>query len=400
MRIKHLTGVAVAIAVAVSLAGCVSTNTAGTSDSDSGSSKDPIILGVVMAGSGFMAPTDTPVYNAMKLEVAKINADGGVDGAPLKLDFIDTATNLDKYAADAQQAVTDGAKVIIATCDFDIASPAAQVAEAAGLLNISCASDPLYGPKGGLPLGFSFGDGTPGEASIMAEFANSKGWKSAAFLTDTTLKYTTNQCAIAETRWKELGGTVSYSANYVQGDSIAESVSQISAAGEPDVVFNCGYNPGGAKVAKDLRDGGITAPIISGNAMDGDYWTSAISNLNDYFVVTQASINGDDESKAVNDALAAYTKKYKKPTAATFIVGTSTIQAIVAAHKVAKSWDGAKLAKAMEGFKDEPLAIGNTTFRSGYHISVDRKQAVMEIVDGKLTYVKSVAAKKVVFEAK
>jgi branched-chain amino acid transport system substrate-binding protein len=398
MKVLSKTGlVAASAASLLLLTGCVSSNS--TAADNSVTAGEPIIIGVVMAETGFMSPFDTPALNTMKMTVADINAAGGIDGSPLELKIIDTGSDLARYAPAAEEVVAAGAKVVIVTCDYDVASPAALVAESNSLLNIApCIGDPIYGPNGGLELGFSMGNGTPGESSIMAEFAVDKGWTNAVFLTDTSIKYTQNQCAIAQKRFEELGGTAVGTYNYVQGDTIAETVSQISAGTAPDVIFNCGYAAGGAQVAKDLRDGGITTPIVSGFGMDGTYWLAAVPTLSDYYVVTYSSVAGDDPDPRVNDLAAAYEKAYgSAPSVGSFVTGTSTIDAIVAAHKAAGSWDGPALAKAFLAFSNTDLVVGPTSFTKDLHINVERPQRVLEVIDGKLVFQEERAPQKVVF---
>jgi len=395
----------------VVLAGCSSSSssdsssaaaeTASAEASDSAAAPatgDPLVLGIVQAGSGFMGPIDTPARNALLQEIDKVNAAGGVNGQPIQVKFVDTESKLDQYAADAQQVLDQGANVLIVTCDYDVSSPAALVAEAKNVLNIApCVGDPIYGPKGGLKIGFSAGDGTPGEASIMAEFAASKGWKNAVLLKDNSIKYTQNQCAIVDKAFTALGGKVIQTYEYTQGDSVKETVSKIAAGPKPDVIFNCGYNPGGGAVAKEIRDGGLNQPIVSGFGMDGDFWVGAIPNLKDYYVVTYASKNGDDPDPAVNEAAAAYAEKYgSAPDVGGFVTGPTTLQLILEAYKQAGSWDGAALAAAMESFKDVPTLAGPSSFSPDLHINVNRPMRILVVKDGKLTYVAEQAPTTVV----
>lgn len=389
-------------AAALALTGCVSSapnnSTAATTDGAS-SAAGKVTIGVVMAGSGFMGPIDTPPLNAMKLEAETMNAAGGIDGQQIELKIIDTGTKLDRYASAATEVIDAGAKVLVVTCDYDVSSPAALVAESKNVLNIApCIGDPIYGPAGGLKEGFSMGSGTPGEATIQAEFAYEKGWTTAVLLTDTTLKYTQNQCEIFEKRFTELGGRIISKHDYKQGDSVRETVSAVAAGEAPSVVANCGYSPGGATVAKELRDGGITAPIISGFGMDGDFWTGGIPGLSDYYVVTYAAKNGDDPDPAVNEAAAAYEKTYgERPSVGGFVTGPATLQAVKAAYEKAKSWDGDKLTAALETMGKIDTLAGPTQFSKDLHISVDRPMRVLVVKDGKLAFVEERTPEKVTF---
>lgn len=414
MRRRLIALTAAAGAGSLLLAGCVSSSSSSESSaaasapasaaasaaaSEAAPANDgkPLVLGIVQAGSGFMGPIDTPARNALLMEVDKVNAAGGVNGQPITVNFIDTETKFDQYAPAAEKVIADGANVLVVTCDYDVSSPAALVAEGKNILNIApCIGDPIYGPAGGLKLGFSAGSGVPGEATNMAEFAYGKGWKSAVLLKDTSIKYTQNQCAVFDKRFTELGGKVIKTYDYVQGDSVKETVSKIAAGDKPDVIVNCGYNPGGGQVAKEIRDGGLNQPIISGFGMDGDFWVGAIPNLKDYYVVTYASKNGDDSDPAVNDYAKAYADKYgNAPDVGGFITGPTTLQLLLEAYKQAGSWDGDKLTAAMETFKDVPTLAGPSSFSPDLHINVTRPMRVLEVKDGKLAYVQDVTPQKV-----
>lgn len=394
MGTSHRITIAAVIAASLTLTGCVSAKS-----SETPAAGESIVIGAVVAETGFMSPYDTPAINSLRIAVDELNANGGIDGTPVELKVVDTATDFKKYAPAAQQVIDDGAKVLIVTCDYDVSSPAAQVAEKKNVLHIApCVGDPIYGPSGGMNIGFSMGNGTPGESSAMAEFAFNKGWKKAVFLTDTSIKYTQNQCAIAKTRFTELGGEDVGSYDFVQGDSIAETVSKITSGPAPDVIFNCSYAPGGATVAKELRDGGIATPIVSGFGMDGTFWHESIPGLSNYYVSTYPSIMGDDPDAAVNDFANKYEKKYgTRPSVGSFVTGVSTLEAIVQAYKQAGSWDGDKMAQAFIGFDNTEFLAGPTKFSKDLHINVERPQRIMQVQDGKYSFLELLTPQKIVF---
>ncbi len=362
-------------------------------------STEPIRIGVVMARSGFMGPIDTPALQAMELYAEQLNEEGGIDGREVVLDVVDTGTNLDRYASAATEVIGRGADVLVTTCDYDVASPAALVAESSNIVSFApCIGDPIYGPDGGLPNGYSMGNGTPGEASVIAEFAHAQGWTTAFTLTDTTLKYTQNQCEVFTQRFEELGGTIVGSASYQQGDSIRETVSRMASGEAPGVVVNCGYSPGGATAAKEIRDGGISAPIISGFGMDGDFWTSGIPGLTDYYIVTYGAINGDDPVPEVNEFADRYEERYgERPSVSSFTTGPSVLQAVKTAYEAAGTFDAAAMTAELESFDGQELLVGPTTFTSDLHINVERPQRVLNVQDGKLVFLEQRAPEKVVF---
>lgn len=401
MRKKSLIPLAVLAVSALALTGCVSSTAPPESGSGgsggSANGDDKILIGAVMAETGFMSPFDIPALNAMKIAVDDLNDAGGLNGTPVELSVIDTGSDFEKYAPAAQSLIDDGAKVLMVTCDYDTAVPASQVAEQNNILNIApCVGDTIYGPDGGLKVGFSLGNAVPGEASVMAEFAAEQGWKKAVFVKDDSIKYTQNQCETAAKRFTELGGTEVATYSFIQGDSIKETVSKITSGDAPDVVFNCSYGEGGGKAAKELRDGGIDTPIVSGFGMDGTFWLGAIPTLKDYYIVTYPSVWGDDSDEKVNEASAKYEEVYgARPENGSMTTGNSAIEAVKLAFEEAGSWDGDKLAEAFVGFTDVPLLVGPTTFSENLHVNVERPQRVLQVEDGALKHLETRTPEKV-----
>ena len=76
-------GLGLVIAVVLAVVGV-------TTASGAKSAKKPIVIGFAADLSGQMAPFDNPALTAAKLEVAKINATGGVNGAKLRIVACDT----------------------------------------------------------------------------------------------------------------------------------------------------------------------------------------------------------------------------------------------------------------------------------------------------------------------
>lgn len=95
------------------LAGCGAGTTTTSPTADSGKSapasapaeKEPYKIGAVLSLSGDYAGLGGPEKNAMEMEVAKINAAGGVNGSPLELIIEDDGT-------DPNKAVTAVSKLI------------------------------------------------------------------------------------------------------------------------------------------------------------------------------------------------------------------------------------------------------------------------------------------------
>jgi len=363
----------------------------------------PILIGAAMAATGFMAPFDGPALETAKIAVTRLNKSGGIDGCKVELKFVDTGTNPDKGQQIATQFVADGAKLLLVTCDADINLKSAQVGEKAGVLVIApCVGSTAMGPDNGLTLGYSLGS-VPGEAAIMAEYAYASLGKTATLFKDMSIAYTTSQCDAFSKRFKELGGTVKSTQefNQTQAGALDKPVTAQVAAAKTDaagVIALCSYPGGGAEALGAIRAAGIKTPVISGFGMDGNFWAGAVPNLSNHYVVTYASVHGDDTNAKVRSILADF-KKVTGSAAATsgLITGAASVEAFALAAKRAGSTDGKKLAAEMNKFKNEKLTAGATSFTPSLHVNVSRPMAILKTTNGKTKLVKYAAAKKPTF---
>ncbi|CAB5053185.1 unannotated protein [freshwater metagenome] len=117
--------------------------------------------------------------------------------------------------------------------------------------------------------------------------------------------------------------------------------------------------------------------------MDGAFWLGAVPNLSNFYVVTYASVFGDDPNPGVNTLMASF-KKVTGQDAATggFITGAASIDAFVAAAKRANSFDGVKLASSLESFRRVSTVAGPTSFSAKLHVNVTRPMAIIQVTKG------------------
>jgi len=363
------------------------------------SAKKPIVIGWAFDGNGSMAPFDGPALAAAKLRINTINAKGGVNGRKLKLLTCDTQGNKPDVAkACALRLVGQKANVIFTTCDVDLAAPVVRVAIDRGLLAIaSCIGTDQMGPKrfgSKGRLAFSFGNVAQDEGSAMAQYAWSRGWKSAALATDTVIVYFRNVVQAFEARFKQLGGKIVAKETYqsLGGNNVQNAVSRLNGV-KSDVIVTSTAGAFGAlsTMITGLRSVGNNTPVLNSWAGDGTYWLPANPKVTNYWFVTFASSFGDDPSKAVN-ALA------KQVHAATggFITGPSAVDGVVTAIKRAHgSTKGITLAKIMEKFRRVPTISGNVSFSKNLHTVFGRRYRVIRIQNNEPKVVGTIVAKVV-----
>ena len=94
-ELKRSAAVLLAFAVIVAVTACGEGNTGGHGETD----KEPYTIGAVLSLTGGQAGLGQPEENAIKMEVDRINADGGINGHPLEVLVEDDASDVDQAVA-------------------------------------------------------------------------------------------------------------------------------------------------------------------------------------------------------------------------------------------------------------------------------------------------------------
>jgi branched-chain amino acid transport system substrate-binding protein len=354
-----------------------------------GADPAPIIIGAAIALSGPLAAFDEGPYKAMQLAVADVNAKGGLLGRPLKLITSDTKSDISYGATAAQNVIDKGASMVVVTCDYDYGSAAANIANSKGLITFAtCAGDPKFGPDGIGPNAYTMSTSSVGEAALMAEWANSKGFKSAYILLETDFAFDSSFAEAFKKRWIALRGAGSFYGEDTFGGEDPQIAAQItrlkSLARAPDVIVVCASPPPGVGAVKQLRAAGVKQPLLGSDSWDGDYWLSGVPTLDDMYFVTYASMYGSDPRPAMRAFFDTFKAKFGRlPTQSNALTGYSVIEAWVRAVGRAKSLDADKVRPVLDAFKDEPLLVGPTTYTAQVHINDGRDMVVMQIDNGR-----------------
>ena len=289
------------LAVAAAAAVAVAVATGGAA-----APQKTLTIGWAYDGVGNMAPFDGPALATAKSHVATINKSGATK---VKLITCNTQGNKPAIAkACARKLLSQGANVIMTTCDVDYAAPVVQEAINAGKLTVAaCIGTDQMGPKrfgAKGRLAFSYGNVAQDEGSAMAEFAWKKGWRSASLATDTVIVYFRNVVQAFKARWGQLGGKIVTEETYQSaGGSPASwqnTVTRLNAK-PADVIVTSTAAAFGAQVPimNGLRTLGNSTPILNSWAGDGNYWYTNDPKVSNYYYVTFASAFGNDPVAAV-----------------------------------------------------------------------------------------------------
>lgn len=353
----------------------------------------PIIIGAAIGQSGFVAPYDTDPSRAAQMAIEEINARGGVLRRPLKLEIRDTKSDMAQGAVAAQELMAMGARAIVVTGDFDFGGAAARAASARNVVAIApFAADPRFGVRGIGPYAFTFATAADTVGTVLAEFAASRGWKTAYALTQTTIQYDKTVSGFFEQRFKELNGPESVLGTDVfamDDASIASQITRIkSLPKQPDVLMLSTHSPAGPSALRQIRAAGLTMPVVSGEDMDGSYWHESVPNLGNFFVAAMGSIYGDDPDPEVQAFIRKFSARHgSHPATAHTLTGYAMIQAIARAIERAQSDEPSAIKAQFERFHNEPLLVGPTTFTQKIHVNFARPLVIIGVENGKPRFV-------------
>ncbi len=390
VRVRVVAAVGLAlVTIAGGVAGSPMTVGARSASPASGSD-EPIVVGIAAGFTGILEGFDVPAATGAQMAVDEINAAGGILGRQVEVVTADTQSDINQGARAGQEVIEQGADIMLVTPDFNFGGGAAREAQAAGMVVMSMgAGSPKFGIEGIGDLAFTIGISGVTDGAVSAEWAyQDMGYRTAYILIDDTTDYDKDQCRGFQQRWEDLGGEILGTDTFKNGDtSIAPQVSRIVAGGtEPDVISLCSYTPGGAVAVKQLRDAGIGSAIVNNGAMDGTYWfEDTMPDLSDVYVITSASIHGNDPSEEVNDFVTQYTdQEGSAPPNVFAFFGYAAMKALALAIERAETTDGQAVATALEAFDKEPIAGIDVTFSDTLHIDPARTERILGIQDGAL----------------
>lgn len=359
--------------------------------------KEPIIIGMPVALTGFINFYDAPSLASARIKVDEINASGGLLGRPVKIVTADTKTDLSLIRGAALEVVNKGAQFLIPTLDYDFGSPSARVGEEhkPPLISISLAGDPRFGAKGIGPHTFNQFPAGGTESAIAATFAFTvKGWRHPYILRDPSISYSKTFTNFFEFAWSNLAGKSSIAGEdtFMNSDpSIATQIARLKAvANKVDFIFMGSYAPGGASATKQIRAAGIDLPIISGAGFDGTFWLNAVPNVKNFFVVAGGvTTPGADPNPLRRAVYQKYFQKYghQAPLGEQTLNGYSAVEAYAIAIKRAGSTDPDKVLAELNKFHNQPLAIGSITWTPTCHITFGRTLPIVTFVNGKEMFV-------------
>jgi branched-chain amino acid transport system substrate-binding protein len=353
----------VALAFVLVLAG-TACSTSGDGDSGGGDiAGEPIVIGFPADLTTDWAYYDSPMQEGAQFAVDQINEKGGVLGRPLELKTVDMRNDVAEGAKVTQQLIDEGAAYLIGTVGDGILAEG-QVACAAGIpISTGLGTAPtLVGDMGECAYQLVMSDNI--QAAVLAEYAVAEGYETAYVLGSSEIPYTKDLPVFFSDAFEHGGGTVVATDEYKigAGDYSAVVTKIANADPAPDAIFTPMFLPDSAVFLRQLRQAGVTTPVLStdGNADSAllDAGEKAIDGLT--FSNSVCTAEGDPEVQAFYDEYRD--ANGEDPSSYVAVIGYDEVNAVAHAIEQAGSTDPAAIT--------EQLAALDYTGISG-HIVMD-----------------------------
>jgi branched-chain amino acid transport system substrate-binding protein len=351
---------------------------------------EDVTIGVATAQTGGLAPYDQPALAELQFAVDELNAKGGFAGKyPIVMKIKDTRSDTAATVQAAQELVGDKVTILITPCDADPTIAAGQISQPAQIPTMTlCGSTPtIPGAVGDFMFGSYPADNA--QATVLANYALGKGYKTAYVLKSPDSSYTLKLPEYFAEVFAKKGGTVLGQGTYAmnQQDFSAEVTKIKSFNPEPDVVMTSAYEPDFPAFIKGLRAAGVTSAVLGSDGID-TATTVGLGAVVDGVVHTTAGY------PVPGSALEAFNTRYKEKTGKevdTVYIANGYEMGLIfdAAIRAAGSIEGPAIRDALKALKDVEGVTGKITF-AGTNGMPSRAIALVEVKDGKRSLVELV----------
>ncbi len=277
---------------------------------------DTIKIGALYNLTGGMSSIDAPALNGAKLQAKLINDQGGLLGKQLEVIGIDTKTDQKAAATGAKKALSQGVVAGIGYGDTTFVMAAAPAFQQKGVPFVtSGATHPML-PRwvGDYMFMTPFGDDD--QSYAIADYSVKKlGIKNVVVWTDNSMDFTKALSKFYKQRVKELGVNIVLEDFFMMNDKdFSAQIARLKNADpKADAVFISAIPNEAGLTVKQIREAGLTLPIVSGDGLDTELVTTVPGDklANDVYFSTHTyrEDNRPEELAFVK----AYEKEYGRP---------------------------------------------------------------------------------------
>lgn len=317
--------------------------------------------------TGGMSSIDAPALNGAKLKAKLINDAGGVlGGKMLEVIGYDTKTDQEATAISAKKALSEGVIAGIGYGDTTFVMAAAPLFQEKGVPFVtSGATHPML-PQwvGDYMFMTPFGDDD--QSFAIADYTvNKLNAKNIVVWTDNSMDFTKALSKFFKQRAEELGSTIVLEDFFMMGDKdFSAQIARLKNTDpKADVVFISAIPNEAGLTVKQIREAGLTLPIVSGDGFDTELVTTVPGPelANDVYFSTHTY--REDTRPEVLDFIKAYEAEYgRQPENAFAALGFDAIGLVADAIERAGTTEGKALRDALAATKGYKAVTGEITY--------------------------------------
>jgi branched-chain amino acid transport system substrate-binding protein len=346
-------------------------------------SKEPILIGVTGPLTGQYAQYGAQWKKGFDVALDDINGSGGINGRPLAYVFEDSQSDPRQTVTIARKYVADE-RIVVEVGDFSSAASmaASPIYQAAGLVQFGFSNSHPDFTKGGDYV-WSNAVNQKDEMPLLADFVRDLGLKKVAILhLNNDWGRTAKDLLVAAI--KERGGEVTGSEGYLADEKDFRSAIVRLRGANPDSIALIAYYPDGAQLTRQIRQAGITQPIVAGGSIYSPKFLELGGNeVNG--VLTTVPFFPDDPRPQVQEFVKKFVAKHNEQPDAyngraydTFILLAAVMRQF--------GTDRKSIQQGLGKIKDVPSVVfGKATFDPATRRVADPIVSRIEVKNGKWT---------------
>jgi branched-chain amino acid transport system substrate-binding protein len=229
-------------------------------------SKEPVLIGVCGPLTGQYAQYGAQWKKGFDLALDEVNASGGINGRPLQYVFEDSQSDPRQTVAIARKFVADE-RIVVEFGDFSSAASmaASPIYQAAQMVQFGFTNSHPDFTKGGDYV-WSNAVNQKDEMPLLADFLRDLGLKKVAVLYINSDWGRTAKDLLVEAA-KARGVEIVGSEGYLADEKDFRSAIVRLRGANPDSIGLISYYPDGAQLTRQIRQAGITQPIVAGGSI-------------------------------------------------------------------------------------------------------------------------------------
>lgn len=355
---------------ALALTGCSSGNVASESD-------DTITIGAVLPLTGSSATIGADQQRGIELAVADINANGGVDGKEIVVEIEDSQGTAAGGLDAARKLVSaQGVPAVLGEYSSGVTIPIGSYLQEQGVVHMNIGSS---SPDIAAIGDYSFSDiGLDTLASsFTAQQIIENGYTSAAIVAPNN-SYGEGVESTLTDAFEELGGTITDSVLYTEGQTDYRAELERAAKSKPDVFVYSAYGQDSALINQQGFELGLMK-----TPWYGIYLTMCVGDSDPSVVEGQIGMDVNYTGPDGDDYVTAYEDAYGEGLVSSYSAyAYDAVMLTAHAIKTGRSTDAADIRDALAGLTEPFGGVTGPISFDDDNQRVEQPYATMTVVDG------------------